>query len=327
MKRMAGGVRKLAVKCKESVPGVWRAKIGRPDEQTPLAVGGGEPQIDGLAELPSPAFPFPRGAIVAGRVHGKLHVAVPLGPNEDIYGMGLTYRGLNQRHQAKHLRMGHYSGHEDGRTHAPMPFYISSAGYGVLLNVACRAQVYVGTTHPREAPPPLQDRMQPDWTPILPGMSVDFYLDAPGAEIIVLGGPTMLDVVRRYNLLCGGGCLPPKWGLGFWHRAKLAAGEKECLDLVDRYREHRMPLSVLGLEPGWHSCCYPCTHDWRPALFPDPRRFVQEMDERQVKVNLWQNLFIHPDCPLGRAVAPHSCSHTGSGSVKYGMKTCMTNLW
>jgi alpha-D-xyloside xylohydrolase len=291
---------------------VWRAIAGVPTGQTPLAAAGGSPKPAALADLPKTPFPFAADAVTCQRVNGKLHVSFPLGAGEDIYGMGLTYRSLNQLGQAKCLRMGHYSGQEDGRTHAPMPFYISSAGYGVLLNTASRVHTYVGTTHPRAAHPPLQDRVQPDWRPIQPGRTVDFYLDAPGVEILVLGGPQMLDVVRRYNLLCGGGCLPPKWGLGFWHRVNMNWGEKECLDLVDRYREHGLPLSVLGLEPGWHSNCYPTTHDWRTSLFPEPRRFVASLEERGVKVNLWQNPFLHPDCQLGQSLAPYSGSHTGS---------------
>jgi alpha-glucosidase (family GH31 glycosyl hydrolase) len=296
----------------EAYPALWRATVGAPEELTPFGAAAGSPNTAALADLPEAEFPFAADEVRSRRVHGKLHLAFPLGPDEEIYGMGLTYRNLNQLHQVKNLRMGHYNGQEDGRTHAPMAFYISSAGYGVLLNTARRVQVYVGTTHPREAPPPLQDRLQPSWRPTQPGRTVDLYLDTPGVEILILGGPAMLDVVRRYNLLCGGGCLPPKWGLGFWHRAHIAASAQECVDLVDHYREQEIPLSVLGLEPGWHSGCYPCTHDWRPSLFPEPRRFIADLAARQVRVNLWQNLFIHPDCALGEALAPYCCSHTGS---------------
>jgi len=296
----------------EAFPCIWRMTVGEPADLTPLTAAGGTPKAAALAELPTTAFPINVAAIVYRRVHGKLHIAFPLEADEVIYGMGLTYRSLNQLQQVKYLRMGHFTGHEDGLTHAPMPFYLSSAGYGVLLNTARPVQTCVGMTHPREEHPPLQDRLNPEWRPIMPGKTVDFYLDALGIEIFVVGGPRLADTVRRYNLLCGGGCLPPKWGLGFWHRAKLACGETECLAIADQYREHGIPLSVLGLEPGWHSNCYPTTHDWRPNLFPDPRRFVEAMAARHVKVNLWQNLFLHPECNLGRALAPFSCSHTGS---------------
>ena len=48
-------------------------------------------------------------------------------------------------------------------------------------------------------------------------------IDGPGADIVVIAGDSVGDVVARYNLLSGGGALPPFWGLGFWHRVHAAA--------------------------------------------------------------------------------------------------------
>ena len=49
------------------------------------------------------------------------------------------------------------------------------------------------------------------------------FIDIPGAkgiEVFIITGPELLDVVKKYNLLSGGGCLPPMWGLGFKYRVK-----------------------------------------------------------------------------------------------------------
>lgn len=38
------------------------------------------------------------------------------------------------------------------------------------------------------------------------------FIDIPGAkgiEVFIITGPELLDVVKKYNLLSGGGCLPP----------------------------------------------------------------------------------------------------------------------
>ena len=60
----------------------------------------------------------------------------------------------------------------------------------------------------------------------------------------------MLDVVRRYNLYNGGGCLPPKWGLGFWHRVPSLFTDTEIEREVQEFRDKGFPLNVVGLEPG-----------------------------------------------------------------------------
>src|ERR1700737_3716390 len=43
------------------------------------------------------------------------------------------------------LHMDHYGGEDNGRTHAPVPFYVSDKGYGVLVNSAEYITVYAGT--------------------------------------------------------------------------------------------------------------------------------------------------------------------------------------
>ena len=37
---------------------------------------------------------------------------------------------------------------------------------------------------------------------------------AEGVEVYLFAGPSMLEAVRRYILFSGGGCMPPRWGLG-----------------------------------------------------------------------------------------------------------------
>lgn len=56
--------------------------------------------------------------------------------------------------------MDHFGGKDNGRTHAPVPFYVSTKGYGVLIDVAQYITVYAGTGVRVDSknPPELQDR-------------------------------------------------------------------------------------------------------------------------------------------------------------------------
>lgn len=47
----------------------------------------------------------------------------------------------------------------------------------------------------------------------------------------------MLDVVRKFNLYNGGGVLPPKWGLGFWHRVPTLFTDNDVLSEVNQFKE------------------------------------------------------------------------------------------
>lgn len=86
----------------------------------------------------------------------------------------------------------------------------------------------------------------------------------------------MLDVVRRYNLYNGGGCLPPKWGLGFWHRVPSLFTDTEIEREVQEFRDKGFPLNVVGLEPGWMTASYPCTYEWDNTRFPNPQAFTKK---------------------------------------------------
>ena len=38
--------------------------------------------------------------------------------------------------------------------------------------------------------------------------------EASGVDVYYITGENILSIVSQYNLLYGGGCLPPLWGLG-----------------------------------------------------------------------------------------------------------------
>jgi alpha-D-xyloside xylohydrolase len=121
---------------------------------------------------------------------------------------------------------------------------------------------------------------------------------AQGIDIYLFAGPSMLDVVRRYNLFSGGGVLPPEWGLGFWYRAGSNATDNEIAALVAEFREREIPCDVIGLEPGWHTHAYSCTFSWNKSRFKRPESFVQGLKQQNFQVNLWEHAFIHPSSPL-----------------------------
>jgi hypothetical protein len=213
--------RGLTIAWSEVAPGVWRAVAGTPERVSLLTTAGGRPQREALARVGSASFPLDRAGIVAQLADGKLVLRFPLGAREQLYGLGLNFRALQQRGTVKELHVDHYGGSDNGRTHAPVPFYVSSAGYGVLVDVARYVTVYAGTTVRRDSkhPPVVRDRnLDRRWSSQPTSDAVEMVVPARGATIYVFAGPTPLDAVRRYNLYSGGGVLPPKWGLGFLHR-------------------------------------------------------------------------------------------------------------
>ena len=87
--------------------------------------------------------------------------------------------------------------------------------------------------------------------------AVDVVVPAAGTEVYIFAGRAPMEVMQRYNLYCGGGTLPPKWGLGFTHRMPTLFTDKQILNEVTDFETKGYPLSFVGLEPGWqfvHRC-------------------------------------------------------------------------
>ena len=210
----------------ESVaPGVWKAAIGK-KELAPLDYAG-EPRRKALAQMGEAPFPFAHEA-TRGQVNaGHASVRLPLEESEKIYGLGLEFKGMNRRSDVYHLKVDHYGGFK-GATHSPVPFYISSKGYGVFINTARRPSVYAGIGNRKDSKlPPYVDRTTGhNWSARPTSDAVEASVDGDGLEVYVFGGNTPLEAVRRYNLYCGGGVLPPRWGLGCWRRVG------ECFALI-----------------------------------------------------------------------------------------------
>lgn len=244
---------------------------------------------------------------------GRTYIHFPLDKDEKIFGLGLNFKTVEQRGRIMRLHVDHYGGNDNGRTHAPVPFFVSSKGYGVLINSARYIDAWIGTSVRQDSPnPPVaKDRnTDKDWTAQPYSDNLEFLVPAEGVELIVFSGKTMLDVVRRYNLYNGGGCLPPKWGLGFWHRVPSLFTDKEIEREVQDFEDKGFPLNVVGLEPGWMTASYPCTYEWDSVRFPNPQDFVEKMRENNIQTNLWINPYISPKGELFDKIKPYTASHT-----------------
>lgn len=288
-------------------PGIWKTVIGEPEAITPVksrlvAAKEGE-AFAGACPLPA----------IEGTVRNRgVELALPLLADEELFGFGLQFFSLAQRNHKVTIRVNADPKADSGDSHAPVPFYVSTRGYGVLVDTARYATFYCGQCHkkPTEAMAPLENQGKPvELAPVATPPKSEVLVEVPtarGVEVYVFAGPTVLDVVRRYNMFSGGGVMPPEWGLGFLYRTESNATSEDVLKTVREFREREIPCDILGLEPGWHTHAYSCTYAWNHARFPDPKGFVSEMGALNMRVNLWEHAFVHPSSPLFTPMKDHA---------------------
>lgn len=293
-------------------PGVWRATLGTPERFTPVSSRVVGPNLASLAKLPRvDAAPLP--ALTGLRIDRGYVVQLPLRPGEQIYGFGLQFLSFAQRAKKKVARVNADPKLDTGDSNAPVPFYVTTEGIGILVDTARYANFYFGDARPKPTRPAAataQASVAPKYTHIVPGNESGLVtVDVPhaaGVDVYLFAGPTMLDAVKRYNMFSGGGVMPPDWGLGFWYRLDAHADQQEVLALARELRDSNIPCDVIGLEPGWQSHAYSCTFVWDKGRFPDPQGFLRSAGDMHYRVNLWEHAFTNPASPLFTAL--ESCS-------------------
>ena len=301
--RTAAAQRESTVTWQPVGPGVWRATFGTPEALTPVrsrAVPPAATALNRMGAVANAPLDIPR---ISSGPRGT-QVRLPLAAEEQIYGFGLQFFSMQHRGKKVTTRVNADPRGDTGDSHAPVPFYVSSRGYGVLVDTARYASFYCGDSRPKPDPSavavagataPLYTRnlTEDQASQVLVEVPV-----AQGVDIYLFAGPSMLEAVRRYNLFSGGGVMPPDWGLGFWYRMESSATSQAITALANEFRERKIPCDVIGLEPGWQSHAYSCTFAWNSTRHPDPAAFLTGMKGRNYHVNLWEHAFTNPASPL-----------------------------
>ena len=301
----------------EVAPGVWRLRFGEPEKLTPIRFQGHPPCLKEMAALPSSAYLPIKVSAIGFKASGRgTALELPLEPGEQLYGLGMNLKVFQLLGSKKTIRVSDDQGTALGDSHAPVPFYISTRGYGIYVDTARYASFYFGNLDAmRDAPAASKSATaqrpatstEELYCPREPGakfVGVDIP-SARGVDVYVFSGPELRHAVARYNLFSGGGCLPPMWGLGVWYRALAELGQKEVLGFLQEFRVRHMPCDVFGLEPGWHSQAYPCSFVWG-RRYPAPDQLLRQTQRQGYKLNLWEHAFTHTSSPLYQPLLPWS---------------------
>lgn len=296
--------------------GIHRIVLGKPEKYTPAYFRAFPVKKEAIGQLPvSKKCSLREEDFKWKKTTRGITVTLPITSEEDIYGFGLQLRNFNQAGKRRYMKVNSDPVADTGEGHAPVPFYISSAGYGLFVNTFRYATFLMGTNSERGGSRGMTAENEPHEEFSEAALYAlkrakeerRIVIDIPSAEGIelYLFEGNFMEAVQRYNLFSGGGCLPPMWGLGMWYRVYGGGGEQDVKRLADLFREEKLPVDVLGLEPGWHSHSYSCTYKWSD-LFPHPDRLIREMTRMGYKLNLWEHLYVYPKAPFYEELYPYS---------------------
>ncbi len=247
------------------------------DERGHLVTGGAElayMTVKGVATAP-----LSNGRLRDGLRPGRyLMQRLTLGIGETIYGLGERFGPLVKNGQTVSIW------NEDGGTMSELaykniPFYLSSAGYGLLVNHPGQVEFEIGTER--------VSQMQFS----VPGEELDYY---------VFHGPDPKQILDSYTKLSGRPAKVPAWSLGLWLSTSFTTkyDEKTVNEFVDGMISRGIPLSVFHFDCFWMKQRHWCDFEWNRDAFPDPVGMLKRLKDKGLKICVWINPYISQLSPL-----------------------------
>ncbi|KIW01961.1 uncharacterized protein PV09_06798 [Verruconis gallopava] len=118
-----------------------------------------------------------------------------------------------------------------------------------------------------------------------PGDRIDGYLFFYGLDFKA--------AMKSFYAISGEQPAIPRWCLGNWWSRYHAYEQEEYLELIDKFKDQKIPLSVAVIDMDWHwvsEAFVPHAgwtgYSWNTQLFPNPEKFQKELHDRALRVTL-----------------------------------------
>ena len=209
--------------------------------------------------------------------------------NEAFYGLGERYNALNQRGEVLDVRCYEQYKSQGKRTYMPIPFLLSSAGFGLWVASSRWMQFDLCASASDEwvLEADVDDDQQ---------LKLHWFEDADP-----------LAIIRQFTMKTGKPALPPLWAFGLWMSANEWNSQARVEKEVHATFEHGIIPSVLVIEAWsdettfyiWNDAQYTAIPGdqalrYNDFTFPpegkwtNPKAMVDALHAQNIKLILWQ---------------------------------------
>jgi alpha-D-xyloside xylohydrolase len=224
---------------------------------------------NGSSFTPILPFSFVRRAADYSR---SMDAVFMLSPGEKIYGFGESFTGLDKRGQKVVLWTDDANGVQNPGMYKPVPFFMSSFGYGMFAHTTAPITCDVGNA----------------FSGVNSMMIGDDELDL----FVFLGSPK--EILDEYTRLTGKSPMPPLWSFGLWMSRCTYSREDQVREVASRLRQNRIPCDVLHLDTGWFETDWRCDYKFSTTRFTDPQKMITDLKHDGFHVSLWQLPYFVP---------------------------------
>lgn len=202
----------------------------------------------------------------------SVNAAFFLSPDEKIFGCGESFTRLDKRGQRVVLWTDDANGVQNETMYKPIPFFMSSRGYGMFMHtsapVTCDFGKYFGNINSL--------------------MIGDDQLDL----FVFLGEPK--DILDEYTDLTGKASMPPLWSFGLWMSRITYFSEDDGRRVASLLRQNRIPSDVIHFDTGWFETDWQCDYKFAPSRFRDAEKMIADLKKQGFHISLWQLPYFVP---------------------------------
>ncbi|EUJ30533.1 alpha-xylosidase [Listeria cornellensis] len=195
-----------------------------------------------------------------------------LGVGENIYGLGERFTNFVKNGQTVDI-WNKDGGTSSDQSYKNIPFFVSNKGYGVFVNHPEHVSFEVGSEHVSKN---------------------QFSVAGEALEYMIIYGPTMEEILRKYTDLTGKPALPPAWSFGLWLSTSFCTDYDEATvnSFIDGMKERDIPLDVFHFDCFWMKDFEWCNFEWDRRVFPEPEKMLANLKAKGLKICVWINPYI-----------------------------------
>ncbi len=236
--------------------------------------------------------------LVAGDDVVGVRFAIPIGPRARVVGFGERFNALDQRGRAIDSVVFEQYKDQGERTYLPIPYAIVVDGERTFgFHVETSRRVWFDVARSRDDAIVVRTTVDPQ----RPMLRVQRFEGTPS------------EIVKRFVDATGGAKLPPDWVFEPWMSSNEWNTQARVEAEVERTAAEDIPVGVLVIEAwsdeqtftAFRDAEYEVHADGAPhgladftfpvhGAWPDPKRMVDELHERGIKVLLWQIPLLRP---------------------------------
>jgi alpha-D-xyloside xylohydrolase len=187
----------------------------------------------------------------------------------NYYGLGERFNTLNHARTIVKNSSQDNGIAKGSATYQPIPFYMSTTGYGLWVDTTAEATFDMNATS-----------------------GTDVIVDVPAEKlrIVLFTGPEFPVILEHFTGLAGRAILPPYWAFAPWMGRDVHQNEAQVLEDVEKTRALGLPASVILIDSPWTTSYN--SYKFNPKQFDDAPGMIKKLHSEGYKLVLWHTSWI-----------------------------------